>query len=285
MLRHHFRAMGTEIELLLDADGDNSPLFQAEAEFRRLESLLSRFQPDSELSRLNHAGELSVGPELLELAELAVAARDSTAGRFDPTVHDAVAAAGYDRSFELIDGSGGPPPAVPPRCGGRVGVDRAAARVTLEPGYRLDLGGIAKGWAADRVLALLRQAGPALVNAGGDVALAGRPWPVGVDTPDGTITLELDRGGLATSGRDRHRWHQQGQERHHLIDPATALPAQGDVLTVTVAAPTAAEAEVLAKTLFLTGSTEHATAEAETLGVPTVLVTRSGATLLAGGLA
>ena len=46
MLRHRFRAMGTEIELLLDADGDNSPLFQAEAEFRRLESLLSRFQPD-----------------------------------------------------------------------------------------------------------------------------------------------------------------------------------------------------------------------------------------------
>ena len=57
MLRHHFRAMGTEIELLLDADRDDSPLFQAaEDEFRRLESLLSRFQPDSELSRLNRVG-------------------------------------------------------------------------------------------------------------------------------------------------------------------------------------------------------------------------------------
>jgi FAD:protein FMN transferase len=285
MLRHHFRAMGTEIELLLDADRDDSPLFQAaEDEFRRLESLLSRFQPDSELSRLNRVGEMSVGPELLELAELAVAARDRTAGRFDPTVHDAVAAAGYDRSFELIDGSAGWTVPARPRCGGRVSVDRAAARVTLEPGYRLDLGGLAKGWAADLVLALLRKAGPALVNAGGDVAVAGRPWPVGVDTPDGTITLELDRGGLATSGCDRRRWRQQGQERHHLIDPATALPAQGDVLTVTVAAPSAAEAEVLAKTLFLAGSAERATAEAEALGIPAVLVTRAGATLLAGGL-
>ena len=223
--------MGTEIELLLEATATTRRSAEAEDEFRRLESLLSRFQPDSELSRLNRAGELSVGPELLELAELAVAARERTAGRFDPTVHDAVAAAGYDRSFELIDGSGGRPAAARPRCGGRVGVDRAAARVTLEPGYRLDLGGIAKGWAADRVLALLREAGPALVNAGGDVAVAGRPWPVGVDTPDGTITLELDRGGLATSGRDRRRWRQQGQERHHLIDPATALPAEGDLLT------------------------------------------------------
>ena len=285
MIRHQFRAMGTEIELLLDAD-DDSRFAQAEDEFRRLESLLSRFLPDSELSRLNRAGELSVGPELLELAELAVAARKRTAGRFDPTVHEAVAAAGYDRSFELIDDASGLPPAARPRCGGHVGVDRATARVTLEPGYRLDLGGIAKGWAADRVLAFLREAGrPALVNAGGDLAVAGRPWPVGVDTPDGTITLQLDRGGLATTGCDRRRWRQQGQERHHLIDPATALPAQGGLLTVTVAAPTAAEAEVLAKTLFLAGSAEHATAEAEALGVPAVLVTQAGETLLAGGLA
>ena len=90
---------------------------------------------------------------------------------------------------------------------------------------------------------------------------------------------------VATSGCDRRRWRQQGQERHHLIDPATALPAQGDLLTVTVAAPTAAEAEVRAKTLFLAGSAEQATAEADALGVPAVLVMRAGATLLAGGLA
>ena len=61
------------------------------------------------------------------------------------------------------------------------------------------------------MLALLRDAGPALVNAGGDLAATGRSWPVGVDTPDGAITLELDRGGLATSGRDRRRWPQEAR--------------------------------------------------------------------------
>ena len=148
MLRHHFKAMGTEIELLLEADGDNSPLFQAEGEFRRLESLLSRFQPDSELSRLNRAGELSVGPELLELAELAVAARERTAGRFDPTVHDAVCAAGYDRSFELIDGSGrsaGRGAAAlrwPRQRRSRRGPRHARARLPARPGrHRQRLGG------------------------------------------------------------------------------------------------------------------------------------------------
>ena len=125
-------------------------------------------------------------------------------------MHDALVAAGYDRSFELTRRL---------RRSARPQYRRAAVAASTSiaprpasrssPAYRLDLGGIAKGWAADRVLALLRAAGPCLVNAGGDIALAGRPWPVGVDTPDGTITLELDRGGLATSGRDRRRWHQQ----------------------------------------------------------------------------
>ena len=115
-----------------------------------------------------------------------------------------------------------------PRCSGRVGVDRATARVALEPGFRLDLGGIAKGWAAD-VLAIPPRGGARTRQRRGDLRRRpGGRWPVGVDTPDGTITLELDRGGLATSGCDRRRWRQQGQERHHLIDPATALPVQGD---------------------------------------------------------
>ena len=284
MLRHGFDAMGTEIELLLDADEDEGTFAEAEEEFRRLEALLSRFRPDSELSRLNRAGALRVGPELLELTELALTARERTLGRFDPTVHDALVGAGYDRSLELVAVEPGHAPHGRPRCAGRIEIDPATAHVTLEAGYRLDLGGIAKGWAADRALVLLRRSGPALVNAGGDVAAAGRPWPVGVETPDGTITLELESGGLATSGRDRRRWQQEGEERHHLIDPATALPAEGELLTVTVAAPAAAEAEVLAKALFLAGSAERADAEADALGVPAVLVTRDGAVRLAGGL-
>ncbi len=282
MLRHGFRAMGTEVELVLDADDGAPALAEAEHEFRRLETLLSRFLPDSELSRLNRKGTLRVGPELSELVRLSLAARDETGGRFDPTVHDALVAAGYDRTFELVAG-GTPGTQARPQCGGRVTIDDSGI-VTLEPGYRLDLGGVAKGWAADGALALLSQSGPALVNAGGDVACAGRPWPVGVTTPAGNVTLELDGGALATSGRDRRRWIQDGVERHHLIDPSTGLPAETDLLTVTASASTAAEAEILAKSLFLSGTAEQAAAEADERGTPTVLVTCNGRTLLAGGL-
>jgi len=283
MQRRSFAAMGTEVELLLEAD-DASLLAEVEAEFRRLETLLSRFRPDSELSRLNEAGEAHVGAELLELIEIAVEARVASDGRFDPTVHDAVVAAGYDRSFELLADSAETPTASA-RVGGSVTIDPTTRHVALEPGYRLDLGGIAKGWAADRTLVVLAQAGPALVNAGGDLAAAGRVWPIAVEAAGGAITLGLEDGGVATTGRDRRTWVQGGEARHHLIDPRTGAPAGGDVQTVTVVADCAAEAEVLAKTLFLAGDSQRALDEAERSGIPTVLVTSAGEVLRAGGLA
>lgn len=277
--------MGTEVELFLDADTGMSVLEDGERELRRLEALLSRFLPDSELSRLNREGALRVGPELLELAQRALDARESTGGRFDPTVHDALVGAGYDRSFELLEDERPRSVGLPARCGGHVTVDLAASTVALEPGFRLDLGGIAKGWAVDRALVLLSEHGPALVNAGGDLAGCGRPWTVGVETPGGAITLELEDGAVATSGCDRRTWHRGDREQHHLIDPLTGLPSEGDLLTVTTVAPTATQAEVLAKSLFLAGDASRAAAEADDLGLPTVLVSRDGSTCLAGGLA
>ncbi len=288
MLRHEFRAMGTEVELLLDAEpglGSELALSAAEAEFARLERLLSRFLPDSELSALNRRGSLRAGPELLELTELALAARERTRGRFDPTVHDALVAAGYDRSFDRLDPDGAiatAPAAV--RCRGGVAVDRASGRIELQPGFRLDLGGIAKGYAVDRALALLAEAGPGLVNAGGDLAGTGRPWAVGVSTGDGGLTLELEEAAIATSGRDRRRWLQAGVERHHLIDPDTGAPAETDLLRVSVVAATASEAEVLAKALFLAGSAA-AEREVAALGLVAVLVTLDDRTIVTGALA
>jgi len=160
-------------------------------------------------------------------------------------------------------------------------------RIELGPGVRLDLGGIVKGYAADRCAQQLAPLGPCLVNAGGDLAVAGSrsqgPWPVGVHVPNGRLTLAVAAGGLATSGRDRRRWRQRGEERHHLIDPATCRPAQGGPLTVTVAAPSATDAEVAAKSIFLAG--ENAEREAELLGAPAVIVPADGRPRLVGGLA
>jgi thiamine biosynthesis lipoprotein len=273
MQRHTFRAMGTEVEVLLDAEpsAESEPaLAGAEREFQRLEALLSRFRPDSELSALNRSGALDAGPDLVAVTRLAIDARERTGGRFDPTVHDAVVAAGYDRTFAEVQPDG---EAEAPRpCGGEVRI--TGRRIELEPGFRLDLGGIAKGYAVDRAAEIVAAAGPCLVNAGGDLSGQGRLWPVGVETADGQVTLGLEDGAIATSGRDRRRWRRSGAEVHHLIDPTTGAPARGDLLRVTVVAPTAVEAEVLAKAVFLGAPPEG----------PGVLVTADGRTVLTGGL-
>ena len=276
MQRHGFHAMGTDIELLLDADDAGGALDAAEQEFHRLEALLSRFREDSELSRLNRDGSIEPGPDLERVVGLALEARERTGGRFDPTVHDAVVAAGYDRSFEQVPASAAAPAAAADAAG-QVWV--RPGRIELGPGVRLDLGGIGKGYAAERAAELLALAGPCLVNAGGDVAIRGGSWPVGVEG----MTLELTAGGLATSGRDRRRWARAGRELHHLIDPSTGAPSESDLLRVTVVAADAVEAEVAAKSLFLAGS-ERAVAEAEAAGWPAVLTTDDGRRVLAGGL-
>jgi thiamine biosynthesis lipoprotein len=280
MESRRFRAMGTEIELLVHAAGADAALEAAESEFHRLEAILTRFRPESELSRLNEAGSLEVGPELLEVVELALAARAQTDGRFDPTVHDAVVSAGYDRSFEQLPQDGAAV-IVGGVTGGAVLIE--GSTIELAPEVRLDLGGIGKGYAAARAAGLLAAAGPALVNAGGDIAVKGGTWPVGVETADGELTLELTGGGLATSGRDRRHWRRNGEELHHLIDPATGLPSPSDLLRATVVATDAVEAEVWAKALYIAGE-EEAVREADMRGLPCVLVTADGRTRLAGGL-
>jgi len=287
MERHAFRAMGTGIEAFLDVPpGPDAVLGLAsvEREFRRLEGLLTRFDDASELSRLNAAGAIEAGEDLFAVVGLALTARERTGGRFDPTVHDALVAAGYDRTFELL--VGGSATAAPPRTAG--GVRVRGRRIELDPGVRLDLGGIGKGYAVDRAVALLSPLGPCLVNAGGDLAVAGVPeegvWPVAVETPSGPLTLGLERGALATSGSDRRRWRAGDAIHHHLIDPTTGSPSDSDLLRVTVTASTAVEAEVLTKALFLAGESA-AVAEADRRGVPALLVTRDGRVRRAGGLA
>jgi thiamine biosynthesis lipoprotein len=282
MLRHVFHAMGTRVEALLESDEPDAPkaLLEVEAEFERLETILSRFRPESDLSRLNREGRYKGSPELTHLVELALRAREETAGRFDPTIHDALVAAGYDRTFEDLSEPGPPHSVTPYYLPGSGGVRVDGDSVTLAAGVRLDLGGIGKGYAVDRAVALLVPHGPCLVNAGGDLAVAGAPcegaWAVAVETPSGPLTLGLTSGGLATSGRDRRRWTRNGEERHHLIDPASGRPADSRWLRVTVVASSAVAAEVTAKDLFLGG---------DPAGSDAVLVALDGSVTRTGALA
>jgi FAD:protein FMN transferase len=291
VIREPFRAMGSSMEILLDAPDTpqaRAAIAAGRREIARLEGLLSRFRPDSELSRLNARRRGRVGPDLLRVLGAALELRRRTGGRFDPTVARAVAGAGYDRDFATIgEGDDARPPAPASPAGGVVVLDRSAGWALLGPGVDVDLGAIAKGDAADRACALVAAAGPCLVNAGGDVVVSGPradgPWPVAVAAREGEMVLDLARGALATSGVDRRRWSRAGRALHHAIDPRTGVSARTDLLRATAAAPTGAEADALATALLVAGG-NGARRLADAWDVPAALVGADGALTLAGGL-
>lgn len=271
MVTKMFPAMGSQVLVALEAVGTiaTASLEGLRASFAVWERILSRFRPDSDLSMLNRApGDwLIVTPVLAETLDLALRGAAATDGLVTPVVLEALERAGYDRDFAAL--AEGTPPAPPspraPSCEDwrTIHVEATRGLVVRPAGLRLDLGGVAKGWAADRAVRLISRHGPALVDVGGDIAVSGprrdgTPWVIGVQDPrggDGDLeVLLLNAGGVATSGRDYRRWRQGDRERHHIIDPRTGEPANTDLLSVTVVAPTAAEAEIAAKAIFIQGS-------------------------------
>jgi FAD:protein FMN transferase len=289
-----FRAMGSQVLAAVESADPEAARMLAEVPrwFAEWEQTLSRFKEDSELSQLNGIGSISapvpVSDTLWRVLELSLRAAQYTKGLVTPTILNALESAGYDTGFDTITSES---PALRVRTNGSehgtwgVGTQQQPAgpvpgmmswrkirtypethTVRMPRGVRLDFGGIAKGWAADEAAGRLAKYGPAIVNAGGDIAVAGPPfhgsgWLIGIDAPalpgfpqDAPIELLCIRsGGVATSGRDYRRWHQAGEWRHHIIDPRTGSPAATDLLAATVVAPTACMAEIGAKMALLLG--------------------------------
>jgi thiamine biosynthesis lipoprotein len=245
---HHFEALGTNCSLFA-AGRSRVALLEGEFWVRRIGARLTRFSTDSELSKLNAAAGrwFDISDELEALLRESLRAFEMSCGLVNIAVLPSMLAIGYTRS--LLEGATvatldaaqtlRPLPEV-------LSVRRGSAKV--EAGAGLDLGGVAKGWMADR---LCESLGPnALANLGGDLSAVGagphgNGWPVAV----ADATLMLRDQGAATSSVRRRRWG----DVHHLIDPRTGLPARTGVGEVSVVAANGFEAEVVAKTALLVG--------------------------------
>jgi len=191
--RLEFRAMGCEMLAVLDREASPALLANVPGWFEEWEQALSRFRYDSELTQLNQIHEriVRVSQTLWDVFQVARQAEQLTNGLVTPTLLDAIIEAGYDRPFDEL------PPlttSVPdtaismPRPLTAITANATARTITLPDGMGLDFGGVAKGWAAHQAMKRLRSEGPALVDAGGDIAISGPradggPWQVGVTNP------------------------------------------------------------------------------------------------------
>lgn len=261
----------------------------ARAEVEALDRACSRFRDDSELAAVNRAAgsDVRVGPLLLEAVEVALRASAATDGLVDPTVGRALGALGYDRDFDLVSGSERATFRLVPAAGWRrVRVDRPRGTVRIPAGAELDLGALAKAFAADRIASRIRRetGAAALVSLGGDVAVAGAlegGWPIRVtddhrrlDGPGQTVAI-VD-GGVATSSTTVRRWRAGSRELHHIVDPASGRPAPERWRTVSVAAGTCAAANAAATAAIVKG--DDAPAWLERLGLAARLVRPDGST-------
>ena len=311
-----FDLFGTSVRILVGGPapaGEPSPELAAavaEAVLWSCQAELTRFNPDSELSLLNaDPAPARVTSKLLAAAVAAArTAAERSGGLVDPTLLDALEAAGYRESrvgmkpASLAAAIRVAPPRLPAApapgrepiaaegvqvaagresispegarvasgrmpiaAGGRehrpawAAIEVAGRQIRRPPGLRLDLGGTAKGFAADRAAAPLAGQEAFAVDAGGDIVLGGvggTPRTVTVAHPlEGGRTLEFDlsAGAVATSGLGTRVWRTESGFAHHLLDPSTGLPAWTGVIQATALAATGVEAETLAKTALLSG--------------------------------
>jgi thiamine biosynthesis lipoprotein len=244
-----WRAMGTDAHVVV-VGGPLGLAQQARARVAELEARWSRFVPASDLARCNArpGAAVAVHDETIMLVEHAIDAWRRTDGRFDPTVHDALVAAGYDRTFaELCPDPSEHLPVAALGCAGIV-VDAGLGTVMLPAGVRFDAGGIAKGLAADLLVDELctQGAAGALVDLGGDLRMRGEApdaecWTVALQHP---FASHLDLGVLAlASGHDAavatsstlgRRWRRGTGTVHHLVDPRAGRPHRNGIAAVTV---------------------------------------------------
>jgi len=291
--------MGTVVTLTVAARDESTGVHAIErafAEIARLEQMLSSYRPASDLNRLNAqagTGPVRVPRELSELTFAAAAIAAQTAGAFNPLMGPAIKLWGIPHDphvpspgelralLPLIELTG-------------LGVRPKQATIALAlPGMALGLGGIAKGYTADRVVGLLQAEGMhgGVVEISGDVRTFGlgpgrRPWRVGVRDPRGSraplVVMEITDGAVSTSGDYERFFELEGVRYHHILDPRTLMPARG-LISVTVLAPRAIDADALATAVLVMGAVEGLALVERSAGIEALLIDRDQQRLVSTG--
>lgn len=268
--------MGTTIEVWCD----DSRSEDTRRWFDQVEEACSRFRPDSELSRLNRdpSPAVAVGGILHGAIRAGSRAFALTEGLVDIGVGSAVKAWGYDRSYEMVTDLASAPK----------GLDHGAWRlegnvVRRAPGVSLDLGGIAKGWSSDRAV---EDGLAAVASAGGDLRSRHPDTTASVVDPTGDVVVRVHVGvgALATSSIGRRRWRAGEREVSHLIDPRSMEPVDTPVISSTVLADTAVDAESGAKAVLLMGAEGLAWASEQTWISAAIVIWHDGSVFATPGL-
>ncbi len=252
--------MGTFVEV---TSADKTAAGIVFDEIKRIERLVSKYDPRSEISVLNSAGRIKAGPETMHVMKKAREFWILSEGAFDPTVGPLVDLWGFtDKNFRV------PAPEEIQKTLESVGMDKISIDETSgiiefnQPGMRVDLGAIAKGYAVDCAAQKLKAAGikSCLINAGGDIYCLGtaprKPWKIAVKNPYAREPkfLDLENKAVATSGNYEQFFIKNDKRYSHIFDPKTGYPVETNIFSVTVVANDCLTADAMATATFVLGN-------------------------------
>ena len=266
-LREEAVIMGTTVNVELwheDAKQGEILIAAVIDEMHRIDDLMSTYKPGSELSRVNSgaaAGPVMVSKELVTLIGHALKYSDLTHGAFDITY--ASAGQYYDYRKGRKPDSKQLAEILPAVSSHHVSLDAEQSTIGfLQPDVRIDLGGIAKGYAVDRCISILQTAGVrnALVSAGGDTRVIGRhwehPWKIGIRDPRnhvGLVTLiPLEDAAISTSGDYERYFEEDGVRYHHILNPDTGDSSR-EIRSVSIIGNNATDTDALSTSVFVMG--------------------------------
>lgn len=257
-----FFAMDTVMQLRAYGPAAEDALAQAEAEIYRLEGVLSCRDEQAALARLNETGGGTAGEETAALLQTALTLCEQTGGAYDPALGALSEAWGFSTGAYRVPEPDALAEAMQSSGAGLVQLDGIS--VTLTNGAQLDLGGIAKGYAADLLRARLEKEGvtSATLDLGGDVFVMGRKtdgsdWRIAVKDPADTesylgVVSAADKF-IVTSGVYERYFEENGVRYHHILDPKTGCPAESGLVSVTVLCGNGAWADALSTACFVLG--------------------------------
>lgn len=258
--------MDTYITFKVYGIGAEEAAEKAEDEIRGLEALLSVTEKESEVYAINHQGGGRISKDTLTLLKRSEEIYEETDGLFDVTICPLMELWGFpskkyhvpseielQEALQLVDGSK---------------ILREGDQVTLSPGQKLDFGGIAKGYAADQAMKILKDAGVenALISLGGNIGTLGvnekkEPWVIGIRDPKGTSeemigSLRVSDKFVVTSGGYERYFEEDGNTYIHILDPKTGYPAKEDLISVTIVSEDGTLADALSTSIYLMGLEE-----------------------------
>ena len=282
----HFFALDTPCSIVLQDYVPEELLLRAQEEVLRIEAMMSSYIPESEISLLNHNGKNVLSQETFSLIEQTLDYADQSNGLFDPTIGPlsqlwditASRASQYDEKIheKVIQNSQNNETRSPPSKENisavlplvsykNIELNTASYQVSfLKAGMKLDLGGIAKGFAADRVMDILKkaQAPPGIIDFGGNILLHDQkidnsPWSVGLRGEGATYLLGMfifEPRAVVTSGIYQRYYKYEGQRYHHILSTKTGYPVNNGLFSVTVITKSSTVADALATILFIYGA-------------------------------